>query len=350
MNSIARLLIHSAALLVAMPAFAAELQDAPAVDVNQLLQALRGIKDQQALQLKSARQKALQQVQAAAATPAAAVAAWEEAVRTTQFEGAAREGSQFKEWREREGEALKEKEAANAAQLHFKWMALTLQRSIGTPVKDLLPQVIAFTKELANDQAAIEALEEGIKREKEMAASGKHGKDHKTNDEAVKRMHDQIIRSPVNGSVAAQVLKIADLVTVEKWEMNAGSLDGIYGQIILPELRANKDPRLLEYWDMRLKRESENATKSKLAFDIEKFNQVRRPELLWSRAQDVLRLGQRNRALGEMFNLVKTFPNHPGAREWVTTIEKIIVPPALAAPTAPVSAADAPLAPPPADP
>ena len=46
-------------------------------------------------------------------------------------------------------EALREKEAANAAQLHFKWMALTLQRSMGTPVKDLLPHVVAFTKELA---------------------------------------------------------------------------------------------------------------------------------------------------------------------------------------------------------
>ena len=317
-------------------------QDAPPLDVAALLKALHGIKDQQTQQAKAAKQKALQQIQTAGASPASAVASWEEAVRAAQFEGAAKEGSQFKEWREREGEALKEKEAANAALLHFKWMALTMQRSIGTPMKELLPQVIAFTKEVAADQAAIETLDENIRKEKEMAGSNKHGKDRKTNDEAVKKMHDQIIRTPVNGSVAAQVLKIVDLLTIEKWEMTAGNLDGIYTNIILPQLRATRDPRLLEFWDMKLKRESDNAARTKLAFEIDKFNQVRRPDLLWSRAQDILVLGQRNRALGEMFNLVKANPNHPHADEWVAAMEKILV---LAAP----ADADAPLVPPPAD-
>ena len=317
-------------------------QDAPPLDVAALLKALHGIKDQQTQQAKAAKQKALQQIQTAGASPASAVASWEEAVRAAQFEGAAKEGSQFKEWREREGEALKEKEAANAALLHFKWMALTMQRSIGTPMKELLPQVIAFTKEVAADQAAIETLDENIRKEKEMAGSNKHGKDRKTNDEAVKKMHDQIIRAPVNGSVAAQVLKIVDLLTIEKWEMSAGNLDGIYTNIILPQLRDARDPRLLEFWDMKLKRESDNAARTKLAFEIDKFNQVRRPDLLWNRAQDILVLGQRNRALGEMFNLVKANPNHPHADEWVAAMETILV---LAAP----ADADAPLVPLPAD-
>ena len=334
-------LVLTAAL--SAPALFAQ-QDAPPVDAGQLLQALRGIKEQQTQQAKAMKQKLLQQVQAAAASPATAAAAWEEAVRSAQFEGAAREGAQFKEWREREGEALKEKEAANAAQLHFKWMALTLQRAIGTPVKDLLPHVVAFTKELATDQAAIDALEDGLKREKELAAGGRHGKDRKSNGELVKKMHDQILRAPVNGSIAAQVLKAGDLMNVEKWEMNAASSDGIYSHIILPELRASRDPRLLEYWDMKLKRESESASKSKLAFDIERYNQVRRPELLWSRAQDVMALGQKNRALGEMFNLIKTYPAHPHADDWLAALEQILAPPAADTPLAPP-----PLAPPPAN-
>ena len=317
-------------------------QDAPPVDVSALLQALRGIKGQQVQQAKAAKQKALQQVQSSAASPGAAAASWEEAVRAAQFAGAAKEGSQYKEWREREGEALKEKEAANAAQLHFKWMALTLQRSIGTPIKEMLPQIVAYTKEVAADELAMDALEENIKRDREIANSNKHGKERKTNDEAVKKMHDQILKAPVNGSVAAQVLKITDLMNVDKWEMNAGSVDGIYSHIILPELRALRDPRLLEYWDMKLKHDADAATRTKLAFETEKYNLIRRPELLWSRALDLIVLGQRNRGLGEMFNLVKTYPNHPNADDWVTAIEQTLAPPAA------TDAADAPLAPPPA--
>ena len=342
MNSTARLLLTTAIALTAFPAFSAELQDAPPVDLGQFLKALHTIKDQQTVQAKAMKQKALQQVQAAAASPAAAVAAWEEAVRLAQFEGAAKEGSQFKDWREKEGDALKEKEAANAAQLHFKWMAITLQRSIGTPVKDLLPAVIGFTKELAADQVAMDALDDSIKRDKELATGGKHGKDHKNNDEMVKRMHDQILRAPVNGSVAAKVMKIGELLAVEKWEGAAGNLDGIFNNIVLPEFRAARDPRLLEYWDVKLKREAEVAARTKLAFDLDKYNQVRRPELLWSRAQDVMALGQRNKAIGEMFTLIKTYPTHPNADDWVTSLEGIL------APAAPAGA-DAPLAPPPAD-
>ena len=194
-------------------------------------------------------------------------------------------------------------------------------------MKDLLPLVFGFTKELAADQAAMDALEDKIRREKELAGNGRNGKDRKSNDEAVKRMHDQILRAPVNGSVAAKALMISELLNVEKWEMNAGNPDAICSQIIVPELRASRDPRLLEFWDMRLKRESEAVAKTQLAFEMEKFTKVRRPEILWSRVQDVLLLGQRNRALGEMLSIVKTWPSHPRANDWVAEIEQIIAPP-----------------------
>jgi hypothetical protein len=254
------------------------------------------------------------------------VAAWEEAVRAVQFDGASREGSQFKEWRDREGDALKEKEAAGAAQLHFKWMALTLQRSQGTPLKELLPAIVTFTKEVAADQTAMEALTQGIEHEKDAPLGNKRAKDRRRNDELVKRVHDQILRSPVNGSVAAQALKITTLLEVDSWEYSAANVDGIFKNIVLPELRAARDPRLLEYWDMKLKREADSVAKSKLAFETEKFNQVRRPELLWNRAQDVLLLGQRNRALNEMFNLIKTYPAHPNASAWIATLEETLAP------------------------
>ena len=305
------------------------------------------------LQTKALKQKALQQVQQVAGSPAASAAAWEEAVRQVQFEGGAKEGAQFKDWKDKDGEALKEREAMSAAQLHFRWMALTLQRSLGTLSKDLLPQVVAFTKDVAADQDAIDALDDAIRREKELTASGKHGKDRKGNDEAVKRVHDQILRSPVNASVAARALKISELMTADKWEMTPGNVDGIFNRIILPELRAQKDPRVLEYWDMKLKREAEAVGKSKLAFDADKFTNVRRPELLWSRALDLLAIGQRNRAIGEMFNLLKAHPMHPNAGDWLTTLEQTLTPPPPVSlgnseDLPPALGAPPPLAPPPA--
>jgi hypothetical protein len=111
--------------------------------------------------------------------------------------------------------------------------------------------------------------------------------------------------------------------------MNPGSIEGIYSQIILPEYRANKDPRLLEYWDMVIRRETEKVANKKLDVEQRDWTQVKKPRLQWSRSQDVLLLGQRNKAILEMFSLVKNFPGHPEAPNWISQLEVVLVPPAV---------------------
>lgn len=324
-----RTLTLSLAAAFATPLFAQ--QDAAPVDIAQLLQALRSIKDQQAQQLKAAKQKAMQDAQAAAASPSVAAAAWEEAVRQTQFEGAAREGSAFRDWKDKEGSALKEAEAQNAARLYFQWLAITLQRSAGAQPKELLSAVVQHTKDVTAHQNVIEALDEKIKRERELSTATRPGsKDRRREDEAVKRMSDQILRGGLGGSPPVKALNLGDFVNVDKWEQSPGDVDGIFNSVILPELRAARDPRLMEYWDMRLKRETEAASKAKLSFEIEKFNQVRRPEILWNKAQDEIVIGQKNKGIMDMFTLIKTYPTHPRATEWVSRLEEVLLPPAPA--------------------
>ena len=159
------------AAMLAIPC--ARAQDGQPVDIGQMLQQLRQLREQTVAKTKADKQRALQEVSAAAASGESAVIAWEKAVMATQFDGVTKEQTAFKAWRDGEGEALKEAEAKNAARLYFQWLALTLQRSSGAPVKDMLPAVINYTKELAADQAAMENLDDTIKRERERA-DGKH--------------------------------------------------------------------------------------------------------------------------------------------------------------------------------
>jgi hypothetical protein len=116
-------------------------------------------------------------------------------------------------------------------------------------------------------------------------------------------------------------------------------VDGIFTSIVLPELRAQKDPRVLEYWDMKLRTGAEEATRNKLEFEAGKFNTVTRPQLLWQRAQDMVLIGQRNRGISEMFNLVKTYPTHPNATGWVGSLEQLLAQALAPAPAPAVPAA-----------
>jgi hypothetical protein len=324
----------------APPLFAqSQAQDAPPVDIANLLKELHHIRDVQTTQSKQTRQTVLQQVNAAAASADRATAMWEEAVRAVQFDGAPKENAAFRDWKEKDGEALASPLGRNAARLFFLYLGLTIQRDGNVPVKDLLPQIVAYTKELAADQAGADALDDSIKHDKENPVNNKpRPMLHKASDDQVRKMHDQILKRPLASSPVVQWMKLADFVNPEKWEKQPGNLDGIYTQIILPEMRAERDPRIVDYWDYKLKQEGEAAVKTKLAFDLDKFTTLRRPTLLWSRAEDMLAVGQKNRGIGEMFTLIRTFPQHPEAAGWITELEGVLAPPP---PAAPASAADA---------
>ena len=144
-------------------------------------------------------------------------------------------------------------------------------------------------------------------------------------------MHDSILNRPLGGSIVVQWLKLGEWVNVEKWEGTPGNFDGIYEKTILPELRAQRDQRVLEYWDMKIKREGDNAAKSKLEFEHDKFLTHKMPVLLWKKASDMAAIGMKNRAATEMFTLIRKYPQHPNAGEWMSRLEEMLMP--AAAPT-----------------
>jgi hypothetical protein len=261
-----------------------------------------------------------------------------------------KEGAQFRAWKDAEGEMLKERPVANAVHLHLTWLALTLQHTSGIPTKDLLPSVVNYTKELAMDEAVIDALADNIKLEREAAAIAPPGGGNRRNqpqprkatDAEIKRAHDSILKRGLGASPVVKWMNLNEAIATQKWENNPSDFDGIYEKIILPELRAQRDLRALEYWDIKLKKEADAATRSKLAYEVDKFNTQRRPALLWSRAQELSQLGQKNRAVGEMFTLIKTYPTHPDAGAWITTLEQTLMPPAPAPAAEATGAAAAP--------
>jgi len=332
-------------------------QDAPAVDVNGLLKQLHALRDQQTLQAKTSKQAAIQQISAAANSPERAFKMWEDAVQATQMEGAGKEAAQLRQWRDTEGELFKEREVQNAVHLHLEWIVLTLQRSNGATVKEMLPSIINYTKELLADQAMMEALDDTIKKEKAAPGPGRpKANQNAKDDQATKKTHDAVLNKNIANSIIVQWLKLGDFITVDKWENSPGNFDGIYTKIVQPELRNQRDPHVMDYWDVKLKKEADSATKTKLSFEVDKFNTQRRPALLWNRAQEYTYLGQKNRAVTEMFNLIKTYPNHPDASDWVTALENVHAPPpatdTVPAPATssaiPAPAPVAPVAPPPA--
>jgi hypothetical protein len=350
------ILLATVAALATGPIFA-QTPDAAPMDLRQLVEALKQLRELNESGTKSRRASAYQQVAAAASSPERAVAYWKEAVRAVQFEGAEREGAQLKDWREGDGEALSDRLCAGAVRLHLSWLALNLQHAAGAEMKLLLPKVLEHVAAVQADELAAAHLADNLEKAKERNPNSPGAKKNVKEDSQVKRVHDQIMRLSVANSPVARWLQLGDMFADAKrkakegaqgggqgaWELVAGNVEGIYHSVILPEYRAAKDPRLLEYWDMVLKRESDRVQQNKLDVEQRDWTTLKRPAILWNRAQDVLLLGQRNRAIGEMFNLIKTFPQHPDAANWIGQLEGMIMPstPAPAPAAAPATPAPA---------
>ncbi len=335
-NSVIPLIIAA----LCAPTFGAELNDVPPVDLKQVLSGLKLFKDQNETGLRTRRNAAYKQITAAAASNEAAAAFWTNAVLAVQFAGVDHQATAVKDWLKGEGEGLKTKEGANAARLHLVWLGLTIQHAAGAETKQLLPTIIDFTRQIEADEVAMGKLAEQIEKAK-AAGAAKRPATVKSlaEDMHAKKMHDGILKTAVSSSVVVQSLQIAEILgdsgkkkkrgddsVSSGWEPVPGSVTGIYNAIILPEFRDTRDPRLMDYWDMMLRKGQESLYAGMPAFEEKQWTQVNKPLMQWSRAQDILIIGLKNRAITEMFNLIKANPLHPESAHWIAQLEQIVSP------------------------
>lgn len=295
-------------LLIA-PLAAQTAQDAPPVDVNRLLHELQQIGAKNEAATKSRQQKILSDLQQAASSGSSAINFYEQAVRATQHPSA----NDFQEWKKKEAEKLRSNEMQNAAQMHLRYLSLSLRHAWGTPAEDLLGELFPYTHALA-------ALIADEKRRPGFLAQ-------------------DLLRKRLNDSVFVRWYNLqSDLPPAKEWELIPGNYDGIYERTILPVMRSKKDTRIVEYWDLRIQREEKRAEENKLAFGKDQFSQVERPALLWKRAKDLIAVGLKNRAMNDMFAVIRAHPEHKEASQWISELQKLAAPPAPAAtPAAPAA-------------
>jgi hypothetical protein len=313
------------------------------VDLKQLKEVLKQIKDKRATSEKMTQNKVLQDFRAAASNSSAAVAFYTQAVQATQFDGKVHEQSAFQDWKRDESEKLKSDAMQSAIRLHLSYLLLTLQYATGTPIEQLEPalqaHIAAVTAAGAKDDDVIARRQKA----KDMADRNPMLRGKRPPEDEPLFWDQPLIKQGVTNSIFVQWYGIQKMVSdLKDWEAVPGNVDGICQNTLLPYYRKNKDPKALAIWDAKIQRESLVASNSNLAFKIEQFNKVSLPTLLWNRATDAITIGLRNRGIAEMLGLVKNYPDHPDLPAWISKLESVI---ASAEPATPAASPTAPATP-----
>ena len=271
----------------------AHAQRAP-VDPDTVLATLKDLKARQTQIVSKEKQNVLALIQAAQADPAKA---YEQATLAVDFQGQGNNDSiKIMEWRKKQGELLRNPAFVTGLRLQLAYISLTWQRSMGYKNKALLPALYEYTGQVMANLDSLWSYEP--------------------------------LKRPLGQIVFVRYFQIAPYIaSIEDWSDQPFDVDSIYDKSILPTLREMKDPRLLDYWAGKIQGEASRVdSKGTNALAVNKFNNVRRPALLWSRAEDELIIGQRDAALADMLAIAKAHPDHPDFDKWVQQLTDLVSP------------------------
>jgi hypothetical protein len=313
--------------LCLLPATSLLAQGGPTLDVKSMLEGLQQIKQQQATSAQSQLKQTIADFSAACASDNAAENFYIEAVRVTRFVGQNREATAFGDW---EKTALPRLNPP-AIRLALRYTTITLQRAAGATDDQIYPVLLAYAQEAQDALPGIQAqLNNPAPQDNRRLFGRQQGQ-----GQGPAAQEPRILEESVSENIFARWYNIgSQLSAVQNWEQVPASIDSIYQTTLLPMMRKNRDPRIIQYWDNKLVIERNNASSAAAAFSTDRFNLTRRPSLLWSRAEDEVAIGQRDQGLTDMYNLVKNFPAHPDAGKWIKELQDLLTTSTASAATA----------------
>lgn len=298
--------------------------DAPAVNVDAILRDLDQIELQQKQAVLSARQAAVNQIKAAAGNGATAADLFEKAIEATQFEGTRNKGGAYADWKSSKAELLRAKEVQTALTMHLRYLALSLERKGSDKPELFAPPSVAFVQELAAADPLFIKTAQSVAQ----PANSDRDREQQALDKEAIKLKDELLNKSLNESIFVKWLRLGSaLPKGEDWELTPGNLSGILEKNVRPVLRSAKNPQLFATYELELKVLADRVTASRRDHDATEFNTVTRPRLQLARANDMADLGQKNRAITEIYSMVKTYPQHPDFSKWVQRLRELLAKP-----------------------
>ncbi len=229
------------------------------------------------------------------------------------FEDQDRSSQDFRNWKRRQSEQLKDPAFRLALRYQLHWLTLTLEASLrhgdfarmGPKATAALQSLFAHPEELAGQQS--------------------------------------LLRRSALSSVFARAYKVT-YVDPGDWPTDPLAIGEIYEMVILPPLRNPKSlDSLRESWLVRIQQEGllrqmgvqsggngrgrgksrDNARNP----SYEKFLIDERPDLLWRMEVDLFRAGDQRKAALRMLEHLERYQSHPKAADWAQEFIDLISPP-----------------------
>jgi hypothetical protein len=247
-----------------------------------------------------------------------AVQVYLESYRNVEF-GRAQEGdTKFQQWKVDNKEKIGSLDFTTAVQLHVQYLALVCRVALGEKEEPKAVEWAAYWENLFKSKDVPENPTE---------ASDPKGKGGKRQGSGSGRRQgnmggDDFARPVIESPLVRDRQIQGFLREVKEASVSSGSVDGIFNKVVRPRLREAKSHELLRLWDQRLAAMDEQAEKEVKTLGLDDYKVLKRPELLWERADDQEKIGEQETAWARKMKILKTYPYHPKTGEWILEMKQ----------------------------
>ncbi|MEO6054848.1 MAG: hypothetical protein ABIP97_12625 [Chthoniobacterales bacterium] len=271
------------------------------VYMQEILKKLQSIRGRQISIRNAEIRTALQKLESVINSSGGAAAFYEDAVKATRYAGQANDSKNFEEWRRKSVQEIRTAQMLMAIQVHLRYLVLALKWSSTENKVALMPEIRGYLR-------GLQEAEKLFHRSPPLLDDGKN-----------------FIAAPISASMFVSLLKIGTLLPgATTWEPIPGNIGGIFEKSIRPELRKEKRKELIDTWNEQIQLEADRVTNQQLKLDIDKFNAVTRPQLMWQCAEDMVLLGNTKQAYMQMISIIEANPTHANQEKWLDRLEELI--------------------------
>lgn len=286
-------------------------RDTAPINSEQILKEVEQLEVKQKSRLLESKTQMLNILQNSLKSGPAASRLYEDAVEATQFNGRKDKSQAFSDWKKKNADLLRSQEMQAALELHLRYLVLSLDRAASEKEIDFVNPSLAYINDVSKillDQA------KGISFPPEAKAL--------------------LDRSLAESIFTKWMLLSPWLPNATDWELNPGNIDGIFEKNIRQPLRKENSPLLVGTWDFQIKIQADRITLGRLDYEADKFQIVTQPRMLFSRANDMILVGLKNKGCTEILQLLRSHPEHPDFPKWAEKIRQVFSsPPATGFPS-----------------
>lgn len=279
-------------------------------EINKLTKELEELAEIATADAESRYSAAYKAFRAASSSQDGAIALYEACMEKIEFEDRERKSSEFREWKRRQRDRLKDPVFQLALRYQLQWLTLTLEVE-RTPEKE----ITEFATKAMDQLALIYS-----------------------NAEKIAGLENQIEKDVIN-SVFARAYKVNKLT--RNWPSNPSRIDEIFDSVILRKYKEEQDLEgLRKAWMQKLhfltqqarywgqgRLDTRNAKEDQLILQLNKFMQETLPNHRWSMEQDLFTHGDQKQAAHNMLEIIRKHRGHVNRETWVTQLQSLLNPP-----------------------